>query len=269
MPGPICNRFLSVIALLLLTATWRGVAEAQTTIISGDQLVEAAEAVSRFKPRDQFDAAPAGPAWAGQRFTYTVKPVNWSSGTLPCSGMPTWSYREGTLSIRASSAFINPFAISGQFGRPASGKRKADFMVDLNLYSITCRQDPVQTIEASNAFGAKLAVAQWADHAIGVIDTSQYDTKWRVYWNGAVEGAVARDLANHLAVRVSGTLQAWPNGRTILCGIEHRGPRISSPTDLTLEVCAYSGRPDTIEFVNAATGQTIYEVRREPLSSQP
>jgi hypothetical protein len=252
---------------LLVSVTPADQLWAQDTPISAEQLVTAAERVRSFVPRDQFDAPPAGPAWNSRRFSYTVEPVGWGTDRQPCAGLPTWDYSNGQLSISARPAFVNPFNFSGQF-RSAGNAGRATQITDLNLYSITCQQSPIEEVQAANALGAQFSVRRWTDEAVGIFDTGKFDPKWKVYWHAQLDGAVARDLTRNLRIRVSGSLQAWPNGKMIICGTDDSPPTITKPTARTRKICGFNGRPDHIEFLNSATGQVLFEVARKP-ASQP
>ena len=239
---------------------------AQSAPISGEQLVAAAEQVRTFVPRDQFDEPPAGPAWNGRRFSFTVEPVSWGPASHPCTGLATWDYRNGQLSVSARPEFVNPFTFTGQFrgtGRSDRGRQ----IVDLNLYSITCQQSAIEDVQATNAFGAQFRVRRWTDSAIGIFDTGDFDPKWKIYSHTQLDGAAARELTRNLLVRVSGTLSTWPNGGMIICGTDNSSPTIGTPTARTRNICGFNGRPDHVEFLNTATGHVLFEIARKPASA--
>jgi hypothetical protein len=237
---------------------------AQNEPISGEQLLSAAEQVRNFVPRDQFDAPPSGPAWNGQRFSYTVQPAGWGPGQPPCAGLPTWDYQNGQLSVSARPQFVNPFTFTGQFrGSRASDRSQ---IVDLNLYSIRCQQSALEDVAATNAFGVQFPVRRWTEDAVGIFDTGSFDPKWKVYWETQVEGALAREISHNLLVRISGSLQAWPNGSMIVCGTDQSDPTVTTPIDRKRKICGFNGRPDHIEFLNAATGHLLFQIARKPSS---
>ena len=107
----------------------------------------------------------------------------------------------------------------------------------------------------------------WTEDAVGIFDTGSFDPKWKVYWETQVEGALAREISHNLLVRISGSLQAWPNGSMIVCGTDQSDPTVTTPIDRKRKICGFNGRPDHIEFLNAATGHLLFQIARKPSSA--
>lgn len=257
---------MCAMAAALAIAALPAASAAQDNPLTGEQLSDAGKQVQAFVPKDQFDTLPDAPAWAGRRFSYTVKPTGETDGSRACTGLPSWYFVAGKLSLSARPQFINPFTFTGQF-RTQGKQAGRSLSSDLNFYSISCKQSPVELVEATNALGAHFPVRKWTDQAIGIFDTGRFDPKWKIYWTKDVEGAAARELSRNLLVRISGTLHAWPNGRMVVCGTDRSSPTITSPVDRAREICGFNGWPDRVEFLNAATGEVLYAMTRKAASS--
>lgn len=264
MPIPKISTLATTLCVAVVLLAAPPPAGGQTSLLSLDELKAAAEQVRAFAPKDQFEAPPPGPDWQGRRFSYVVEPVQRTpEGRHGCSGFPEWSFGNGSLSIAARPESVLSYKLAGSNGPIFPGMRTINKSGQLLLYSLDCVRDDQETYTATNAFGAQLPVSRWTEHVIAIADTDPMDFKFRTYWNKTMSGDEARSLTLNLRVRGTGTLGAWPGGRSIVCGTTNRSPTITSRTDKTLEACIFRGRIDALEFFDSTTGQTLYSVSRK------
>lgn len=235
-------------------------------VMTGDQLAALAERVRAYVPRDQFDTPPQMASVAGKRFTYVVIPLQTGPDNAICRGFATWSYwaNDQRLEVAQSAGSTISYGIRSKNGPLfPSEVARVGHNSELTFDSFTCRKIKEPGYIATNGFGARFDVKKETDIVTSIASLEPITHSfWRSYWTTQVAGEAARELSKNIRVRVSGSLDDWAPGKTVLCGTEVSSPTIDLPQESTLDMCMFKGRADHMEVINGQTGEVLYSVSR-------
>jgi hypothetical protein len=243
---------------LLSSAT----ASSAQAIVTGDQLSIIAESVRQFIPIDSFDTPPPSPPLAGKRFSYVVSPLETGPNNVICTGSPRWTYRpqNGELDIGYSAGSLPSERIMVR-NKPVFSSAEPSLQKDrsLDLVTLKCAKSRPPSYVASNGFGAQREITR-EDEIITSIAASgsNFHREWKGYWSTSATGDAARTLLRNLRVRVSGTLEDWAGGRSVVCGSYTTTPTVSFPFEKMTNACLFKGKIDQIEIFNIITGDVIH-----------
>jgi hypothetical protein len=229
--------------------------------LSGDQLEAMARRARAFVPRDRFDVPPALPSVNGSRFSYIVTPLPTGPDNSICQGSPSWGYwpQDGRLEVSAGQGvgIASDYRASD---RPMFGGHEGQIATAtlVSFSSFRCQKTRLPGYRATNGFGVPFEVGRTTEVVTAIGEFSRPATSWRTYWTTQISGDPARQLAQNLQVRVSGTLSDWAPGRPVACGRSVSRATMSSPVERTVEICMFNGRADLFEVLDARTGAVLF-----------
>ncbi len=235
-------------------------------VMTGEQLVTLVEKVRSFTPKDQFDTPPATPSMAGKRFSYVVAPLQSGPNNQICRGSPTWGYwaKDGRLEVGMSPDSALSYKMQAKQGRLfPSDMVGVGRNSDVSFSSFTCRKIKEPSYTATNAYGAQYDIRKETEIIASVANFEPYiDKHWKTYWTTLVAGDAARELSNNIRVRISGTLEDWWAGTSVLCGFIDQSPTANLRIDRTVDICMVKGRTDHIEVIDIVSGAILYSAVR-------
>lgn len=255
---------IPLIVLLVISAS--GQAGAQE-VLGVDALVALATPVRNFSANDQFDLPPTVPSVAGKRFSVTLKPLASPKG---CSGFAGWEY-DGEKQQFTSFAGHGYASEKLKFGPKIQIPKRHEWdSITLHYTAISCEQASPRSYRAANAFGTEMDVSVVRNRviAIGFVTADLYDylKAWdrEPYYKVTATGDDARKLTTSVQIRISGTLGAWPDGRTLVCSDETGStPSRDYPVDWAQEDCMFNGQVEKIEYLDG-NGAVLAVVNAKP-----
>ncbi|MEK7412792.1 MAG: hypothetical protein AAB263_05705, partial [Planctomycetota bacterium] len=146
---------------------------------------------------------------------------------------------------------------------PEPADRRASRILD--VYSFTCHFVRQPDYVANNALGAQFTIKKTTTVITAIGESPLLRNKpWKIYWEKPVTGDEARQLSEHIRIRISGTLSDWSPGKSVICGTHVRLPTIQLPQDETTSACLFKGRPDLFEVIDASNGAVLFSSPRLP-----
>lgn len=246
-----------------------GVAVGQAPL-SLEDLNAFAEEARNFKSRDQFDFAPPQRSLAGVRFSYVVEPMPLDQ--KPCSGYPDWSFQaaQGKLNVGWYSGTLFTTQLRGAGGPIFPPNLRDRGRSELTYRAFTCRTTKLPSYTATNALGAAFTIEKSVDTVAAIADFVPMTLARRPpsSWEAAVTGDAARLLSRNVRLRVSGTLNDWAPGKSVVCGAQRLEPRITLPIDRTTEVCLIRGQITLVELFDQTSNRVLHSQSYGPDQSR-
>lgn len=220
-----------------------------------EELSALAEEARNFKPRDRFDTPALQRSLAGLRFSYVVEPIPIEQ--KPCSGFPDWSFQaaQGKLTVGWYSGTLFTTLFRGASGPVFPPNLRDRRRSEMTFRAFSCRTTKHPSYTATNAFGAAFTIEKSVDTVAAIADFDPMTLARRPpsSWETAVSGDAARLLSRNLRVRVSGTLDDWAPGKSVVCGAQRIEPRLALPIDRTTEICLIRGQITLVEVLDQST----------------
>lgn len=223
--------------------------------VSTTDLLRYAAWRERFKPKDQFDAAPSEADLVGKSFTLTL-PVK--QNALGGEGADaTYDANSQVLQLSVSSALWN----------------RSGFILDLPDVDVTSpsafylkgfyvshTMEDAGEYLGSNAFGATRRVQRYSEHTVGIAAMGDGgNSPWPEH---ELEKSLklapdkARDLVRGARLVLTGKLVAFAPNRVTACGNEYSGATLDDPYESSERVCVFDAQLDHIAVV-ASDGSTV------------
>lgn len=260
-------RALAIGCALISTGISTAPAGAQE-VLGADQLNAIADTVRNYTPKDKFDQPPKPPEISGKRFSYELQPIDDDSNTPRCEGWPNWNYdtQKSQFFVKSGVGSINPLRLLSMNGPgikllPTKNDRSPAIL----YLTFACIKQNLPSYTASNAYGATVEIHRIKQQvtAIGFPGYWMSDGSdiWQNpnFWIKTAVGDDARHLVANVRLRISGTLNSWPDGRTLVCGAEEPyTPSFKYPYDVKSNICVFAGVPERLEFIDASNGEVLY-----------
>ena len=210
--------------------------------------------VRTYKPKDEFDAAPSQPTWAGRPFVLTLSP---KPPRMACFGSPTWSYsaETQTLYVSPGGSDLGLAGFRGKQGEISKVPGEA-WGRPVRYFATECERVTLPSYTATNAHGASFNIDPTAQIITAIAD-DPIKPEWPTSFKLQISGPEARNLVDHLQVRWSGSMRDWKSGVAMACDTRRDGPTMSSPYDRTRDLCVANGRIDKFEVIDARDGRIL------------
>ena len=211
------------------------------------------------KPKDEFDAAPSQPSWAGRPFVVRLNP---KPPRMACYGSPTWSY-----SAESQTLYVSPggsdLGLAGFRGKQGviSKVLGEEWGRPVRYFATACERVTLPSYTATNAYGASYNIDPTAQIITAIAD-DPIKPEWPTSFKLQISGPEARKLVDHLQVRWTGTMRDWKPGVAMACDTRRDGPTVSSPYDRTRDLCVANGRLDRFEVIDARDGRILHSAMR-------
>jgi hypothetical protein len=211
--------------------------------------------VRTYKPKDEFDAAPSQPTWAGRPFVLTLSP---KPSRMACFGSPTWSYSAETQTLYVSPGGSD-LGLAGFRGKQGVISKVAgeEWGRPVRYFATACERINLPSYTATNAYGATFNIDPTAQIITAIAD-DPIKPAWPEAFKLQISGDAARSLVEHLGIRLSGTLRDWKPGVAMACDIRRDGPTATSPYDRTRNLCIANGRIDRFAVIDKRTGHILH-----------
>ena len=215
--------------------------------------------VRAYKPKDEFDAAPSQPAWAGRPFVLTLNP---KPPRMACFGSPTWSYSAETQTLYVSPGGSD-LGLAGFRGKQGviSKILGEEWGRPVRYFATACERVTLPSYTATNAYGASFNIDPTAQIITAIAD-DPIKPEWPTSFKLQISGPEARKLVDQLQVRWTGTMRDWKPGVAMACDTRRDGPTVSSPYDRTRDLCVANGRLDKFEVIDARDGRILHTAMR-------
>ena len=215
--------------------------------------------VRAYKPKDEFDAAPSQPSWAGRPFVVTLNP---KAPQTACFGSPTWSYSAETQTLYVSPGGSD-LGLAGFRGKQGviSKVLGEEWGRPVRYFATACERVTLPSYTATNAYGASYNIDPTAQIITAIAD-DPIKPEWPTSFKLQISGPEARKLVDHLQVRWTGTLRDWKPGVAMACDTRRDGPTAASPYDRTRNLCVANGRIDKFEVIDARDGRILHSAVR-------
>ena len=237
-------------------------------ILDATQLNAIADSIRNYAPKDQFDQPPKPPELSGKRFSYELQPIDDDSNTPRCEGWPNWTYdtQKSQYFVQSGIGSVDPSRLRSANGPGIQLSPIKNISRPAILYlTFACNKRYLPSYTASNAYGATIEIKRITEQftAIGFPGYWMSDGSdiWEHpnFWVKAAVGDEARHLVANVRLRISGTLNSWPDGRTLVCGpLEPYTPSFKFPYDVKSNMCVFAGVPEQLEFIDASNGEVLY-----------
>lgn len=251
-----------MLLLSMLVATQSVVPALPPNPVSLTEINALGAKVRAYKPKDEFDAAPSQPSWAGRPFVMTLEPWGTKPPRMACFGYPMWSYSPETQTLYVSPGGSD-LGLAGFRGRQGviSKVPGQDWGRAVRYFATACERVTLPSYTATNAYGASFNIDPTAQVITAIAD-DPIKPEWPESFKLQLPGTAARALVEHLQVRLTGTLRDWKPGVAMACGIRRDGPTASSPYDRTRDLCVANGRIDKFEVIDKRDGRVLHTAVR-------
>ena len=256
-----------LLSIVTLTPVYAQDTNLEPPSIGIEALTNTANLVRSFEAKDEFDTPPNASSLTGRRFSVDVDPRKRGPSNSICDGFPSWGYFSSLGKYEVS--FTPARILVGYLNTPFSAAFTNTSNGVLNFTSFTCQKINGGSYRATNAFGAVTTVERRKDVVIAFSDVG--DTRSNMvdvlsvgnkrYWSSAISGDLARKLSVSVKVRISGTIDRWPNGQNILCGMDKKEAKFDWPYEETVDACIFRTKGLTFEVIDTRTNDILNSMK--------